>query len=80
MRATTVKFRTYDSEDRAVAVEVILYPGRPATRDYPGDAPDIDVVSVTGIDPGADCDEVEADEDRLLKEAQWVVAEDWEER
>lgn len=62
-----VRFTTYDSEDRAVQVEATY---SPPTQDYfsksfgnwlPGDPEDIEIVSVTAIDEGADVDEVEAD-------------------
>lgn len=67
----TITFTTYDSEDRAVEVEATY---SPPTRDYfdrsygnwlPGDPEDIEIVSVTAIDEGADVAEVEADVEGL---------------
>ncbi len=64
---STVRVTVYDSEDRAVEVEARY---SAATSDYfdrgfgnwlPGDPEDIEILSISAIDEGADCAEVEAD-------------------
>ena len=77
-----VRLTTYDSEDRAVEVEATY---SPPTQDYfsksfgnwlPGDPEDIEIVSVTAIDQGADVAEVEADTEGLEEAVRLKADED----
>ena len=80
--ATTIRFTTYDSEDLAVEVVANYSPGdRSPTWDrgigvwLPPDPEEIEIVSVTAKDPGANVGEVEADVEGL-EEAVRLLADD----
>jgi len=80
--AQTIRFQTYDSEDRAVRVEATYSPPTPdrgpdmkCAGGYHGDPEEISILSVTAVDLGADVAEVEADVEGL-REAVRLLADD----